>query len=242
MILTISPGGSGFTFLCWSICFLRGDLNYRTLNGEEWPVTCNPLDGETAHKFTKDHIQCVDDHGKLFLASDKSVIFFVPSHQKDFEFINQFRCKKILFDCQNHNKEFFARMHNTVPDCLSLYLLQNLSQRYDTDIIKQVLLESNHFFTKYYQIPDPSHEYYIINFEQMFQNLDTVIFDIFEFLDLKIDQNRWSHWQNIYTTYRQQNQNHLTQFLNKSVLVDSTTKAKILKEIIDWKNGSFQTI
>jgi hypothetical protein len=242
MILTIGPGGCGFTFLCWSICFLRGDHDYQTLNNVKFPMIYNPLKGNIAHKFIKDHIQCVDDYHKLFFATDQSVIYFVPSHQKDFEFINQFGCKKILFDCREHNKEFFARMHNTVPECSYSSLLQSLSKQYDIDIIKQVLLESNHFFTKYYHIPEPDNEYYIIDFDQMFRTLDVAILDIFKFLQLQIDQDKYKHWQDIYAIYKEKNLNHLTQFLSQPVVVDSSTKLKIIKEIINWKNGSFQTI
>lgn len=242
MILTISPGGSGFHFLCWSICFLRGDKNYKNLNNLEIPMTWDPLKGNTAHNFKCDHIQCVDNHHKLFSATDQSVIFFVPNHQKDFDLINQLQCKKILFDCRIHNQEFFARMHNTVPVCSYSSLLQSLSRHYHIDIIKQVLLESNQFFTKYYHVPEPSDEYFIINYDQMFRRLDNTIFDIFEFLKLQIDQDRLQHWQNTYAIYKQNNQNHLTQFLSQPVTVDSSVKMKIIKEIIDWKNGSFQII
>jgi hypothetical protein len=241
MILAISPGGSGFTFLCWTICFLRGDVSYRTLDNVEFPMIWNPLQGETAHNFSKDHIICVDDYHKLFSSNDQSVIYFVPNHQKDFEFINQFRCKKILFDCQNYGKEFFARMHNTVPNRSYSSFLQILSKQYDIDIIKQVLLESNHFFTKYYHVPEPSDEYYIINFEQMFNNLDTTIIDIFAFLQLTIDQNRFDHWKDIYANYREKNLNHLKEFLSIPVTADSSIKIEILKEILKWRNGTFQT-
>jgi hypothetical protein len=240
MILAISPGGSGFTFLCWTICFLRGDVSYQTLNNIESPMIWDPLQDKVAHKFRKDHIECVDDYHKLFAANNRSVIYFVPRHQKDFEFINQFGCKKILFDCQNYDKEFFARMYNTVPNCDYSPLLESLSKKYNIDIIKQVLLESNHFFTKYYHVLEPSDEYYIINFEQMFHTLDTTILDIFKFLQLNIDQNRFNHWQDIYTIYKEKNLNHLTEFLSKSVTVDSSVKIKILKEILTWRNGSFQ--
>ena len=76
----------------------------------------------------------------------------------------------------------------------------------------------------------------------MFRTLDVAILDIFKFLQLQIDQDKYKHWQDIYAIYKEKNLNHLTQFLSQPVVVDSSTKLKIIKEIINCKNGSFQTI
>ena len=84
MILTIGTGGSGLTFLNWSIIYLRGDNSYTFLNKEVGDVTNNPLlTNRTAHGQKKDHIQSTADLKKLHLATDQSVVYIVPSQQSD---------------------------------------------------------------------------------------------------------------------------------------------------------------
>ena len=78
MILTIGPGGSGLTFLNWSIIYLRGDNSYTLLNGQSIEVVDNPvLETRTAHGMIKDHISSTVDLLMLDLANTQSVVYVV---------------------------------------------------------------------------------------------------------------------------------------------------------------------
>ena len=85
MILVIGPGGAGLSFITWSIIFLRGDLTYLNLEQQLVSVNSNPLINQVAHDFEKDHIRGIDSIPYLESANDKTVVFFVPEHQKDLD-------------------------------------------------------------------------------------------------------------------------------------------------------------
>ena len=98
MILTIGPGGCGFTFLNWTISFLRGDASYQTLDENQHQIEFNPLSGETAHRYNKDHIWSNDAIESLNSATDNSIIYMVPNSHSDFEYLLSLSGKKIIFD------------------------------------------------------------------------------------------------------------------------------------------------
>ena len=243
MILTIGPGGSGLSFLNWSIIYLRGDDLYTLLDNKSVTVTHNPLLQDcTAHGQQKDHLQLSKELIKLHQATDQSVVFVVPSHQDDLEYTLNFTCRKIIFNSQADSEEFLARMYYTVPDLFLHELIDNLSIKYDRQIIKQVLIDCNKFFTKYYTVPTDYSNYFRINYNDIFQNLDKKIYDIFDYLELSVSQDRITNWLSVYHQYRLMNQNFLSRFLDDPVKVDSNDKIKIFKEIVQWKTGLYQHI
>ena len=252
MILTIGPGGCGFTFLNWTISYLRGDNYYLNLSKEQVPVEINPLQGYTAHNFNRDHIQSIENLKQLDQATDQSIVYVVPTHQSDLDQVFAINCKKIVFQPNSTtNDELFARMYFTLPynqvtsahnkDSVRTFI-ETFDPAYDKNIIKQVLLECNHFFTDYYQIPQQYNDYLPITYNNIFLHLDTKICEIFDFLNLAIKNNRWTNWVNIYVDYRLKNQNFKSQFVSELLPIDNQIKLHILKEIINWKNGLYHPI
>jgi hypothetical protein len=237
MILTIGPGGAGLTFLNWSIVFLRGDLTYTTLDNLSQAVDINPLLGSTAHNFQKDHIQSSNNLCRLSDGTKKSVIYVTPSDQQEFDYITQFPCKKIVFDCKDRTKELLVRMITHVPSKKIPDLINSLTAKYGEDAAKQTLLDSSKMFTSYYSIPANDHEYFAISYDDIFENLDQRIFELFLFLDETIDQSRLAKWLDIYQIYREQNSDMLSNFSVAANNVSSSIKIKVLKEILQWKNG-----
>lgn len=242
MILTIGPGGCGFTFLNWSIAYLRGDKYYTTLNGTKSQVDINPIDGNTAHNFEKDHVQSTADLVKIKLASDESIIYATPTRQSDLNHLLSIDCKKIIFNLDNFGAELTARMCTAIPNSHYMKFIKQLSVRYPIQHVKQIMIDSNKFFSRYYSVPADYSDYYNLNYQDMFQFLDRRIKDIFQYLQMTIDPDRLQQWLPIYYQYQQLNQNILSDFLDCTVPVDNTKKIEILKEIIQWKNGSFQNI
>jgi hypothetical protein len=237
MTLIIGPGGTGLTFLSWSILFLRGDTVYQTLDKKIVDVNIDPLIGKVAHGFDKDHIQTPSDILKLEQAHKGSVIYFVPNHQRDFDTAVAFNCNKIVFDCQEYGPEIFTRMMTCLRSPSGLILLFNkLSAQYGQDIVRSALLEFQQLFTKYYTIPTEN-DFFKINYNDVFVNLDQRILDIFKFLNLSIDPTRFDQWSTIYFDYRERNLDIHKNYLESSVPVDSATKTQIFKEVIKWTNG-----
>lgn len=238
MILTLGPGGSGLTFLNWSIVFLRGDTTYTNIDNISTQVNDNPLLGLTAHGFCKDHIYSSNNLCRLKEGTKKSVVYITLTCQDDFNYIAMLNCKKIVFSCQGRGRDLLARMATLVPGNAVPDLLDHLSIQFGHEQAKATLLSCNKLFTDYYSVPQPSDEYFVINYEDMFENLNKRIEDMFLFLGESIDPARWSTWLDIYAVYRERNANILTDFAPQTVDVSSTVQLQILKEILKWKSGS----
>jgi hypothetical protein len=243
MILTIGPGGSGLTFLSWTIVFLRGDTKYKRINGTEIDVCIDPLNGLTAHNFLKDHLKSHNNLCQLENGTKKSVIYVVPTHQKDFDYISKFNCKKIVFNSQQREKELFSRMITCVPSNDFKYLFNSLVSEFGLDTSKQVLLEYSKLFTNYYSVTfADKDEYFVINYDDIFVNLNTKINDLFLFLDYKIDSSRITTWLKTYEIYKEKNSQILNNFEPKYIsAIPSNIKLQILKKIITWNHGSCLT-
>jgi hypothetical protein len=239
MILTIGPGGSGLTFLNWTIVFLRGDLTYITLDNLSQVVDINPLQGSTAHNFRKDHIQSSSNLCQLAHGNEKSVVYVTPVNQEDFDYVAQFDCKKIVFDCGNRNKELFVRMVTQMPNRKIPDLIDSLAAKFGKNATQQVLLDSSKMFTHYYTIPESSSEYFVISYDDIFNHLDQRIVELFVFLGETIDQSRLTKWLDIYKTYQERNSDLLSKFSADSSDVSNSVKLQILKEVLQWKSGLF---
>ena len=241
MILTIGPGGCGFTFLNWSIAYLRGDSYYYTLNGVKTQVDINPLTGRTAHRFGKDHLNPNADRSILSTASANSIIYIVPGDDSDFKSLIAMPDKKIIFNTTKFCQKQLARHYITVPDSPFVSITSELGPKYGILQIKKVLLDlANNFFLRYYNLPVNTSKYYIVDYQDMFGDLDIKILDIFKFLNLTIDATRHQSWQEIYKNYKLLNNDILTNFTKDIDNVDLTNGTQILKELINWKNGSYQ--
>lgn len=237
MILTIGPGGCGFTFLNWSISFLRGDATYKTLENKTINVDIHPLNKNTAHEFLKDHV-FLGEQDWVNQAHDQSIIYVVPSGRDHFNYLLTISSKKIIFDNQLYQKEVLARHCYTVPESKYKKLIEHLSLQYNNDEVKKVFLSCAQSFIGHYNIPNHQ-DILLINYKEIFENLDQKILQIFEFLGLTIDIDRWHTWETIYNQYQNNNQDYLLNFYTESDIIGNNQTA-ILKEIINWKNGSYQ--
>jgi hypothetical protein len=240
MILTIGPGGCGFTFLNWTISFLRGDASYQTLDEKQHQIEFNPLLDETAHRYNKDHIWSNDAIESLNSATDNSIIYMVPNSHSDFEYLLSLTGKKIIFDASKNSKMSFARLMMCIPKEINPYfeLIDYLNTTYHPDLVKEVLLDCHKFFVQYYQLPKKSTTLYLVDYDDIFKNLDNILPDLFEYLELAIDQARLKLWQEIYNQYRTQNQKDFCAEFLPMPSENNTQKKKILIEVLKWKNGS----
>jgi hypothetical protein len=239
MLLTIGPGGCGFTFLNWSISFLRGDTFYQTLDGVKHEIRSNPLIGSVAHSYIKDHLRIDDSKIHYDYATEHSIIYAVPGSQDDFEYLLALPGKKIIFDTADYSKILMARAMITMPKSTNPYsaAIESIGKTYAAHLVQETLLECHKSFMQYYKIPATIPAACKINYIELFQKLDQKLPVIFEYLQLKIDHNRWAVWQPIYAQYQKANQRDFCTELVSIPSVDYSKKTQILKEILNWKNG-----
>mgnify|MGYP003348973823 CR=1 FL=1 len=239
MILVIGPGGAGLSFITWSIIFLRGDLTYLNLEHQLVSVNSNPLINQVAHDFDKDHIRGIDSIPDLESAHDKTVVFFVPEHQKDLDQIVDIDCKKIIFDSRCYGPQLLARMIACLPTGGAKLLFENLRAKYDQNKVKTVLSELHRHFTGYYQMPQDK-MFLPITYNNIFDNLDQYIFTVFEHCRLNMNMERYQHWLKIYHEYRARNQNIYQDFVADLIEVDRNTRLSIAKDVVKWINGTYR--
>lgn len=243
MLLTIGPGGCGFTFLNWSISFLRGDKSYQTLDGVRHKILSSPLLGSIAHSYIKDHVRIEDSKNQFAHATEQSIIYAVPGNQNNFEYLLGLPGKKIIFDTSNYSKILMARAMINLSNSLSPYatIVELIGKTHNPCIVREVLLECHKSFMQYYQIPaDPAA--YKINYVGLFQQLDQELPAMFAYLQFKIDHDRWGTWKSVYTQYQKSNQRDFCSEVVPAPSTDNTEKTLILKEILKWKNGSSRHI
>jgi hypothetical protein len=239
MVLTIGPGGCGFTFLNWSLLYLRGDVQYVTLSGEVTPVPENPLRALTAHNFKKDHLKVEDSSDWIEHATQSSVIYCVPGSRRHLENLMGMPSKKLLFDAGAYSKQTMHRAFMANANVGIAPLLEKLNLKFDNTITMQVIYDVSHQFVSYYDIPKDRADVMAVSFEDMFINFSERIVDIMRFCEFEIVTSRWEHWLTMYSTWRENN----TKFLEPPKVVEMDTeqyaiKKQILKEIIEWRNST----
>jgi hypothetical protein len=239
MILTIGPGGCGFTFLNWTISFLRGDCNYQTLDGVAHEIEYNPLIGDTAHGYRKDHICDMHSTDVLKSATDNSIIYMVPNSQDNFEYMLSLSGKKIVFDPLQHGKMLLARSIMCIPkqNHTSVKFIDYLYTRHDPDLVRQVVLECYKFFVQYYTVPQNSNSICIVDYNDIFNRLPSVLTTMFEYLEIPIDNSRLDSWNQVYNQYQQQNQKDFCAEFLSAANKNNGDKKEIFMEILKWRNG-----
>lgn len=242
MILTLGPGGCGFTFLNWTISYLRGDESYDLLDGSCMPVVHNPLDGPTAHRANKDHLKFKHDKKILSRAHESSIIYITPGSQQDHDFLLGISGKKIIYHGLSRPQELLARSYLTMTldpseqDCIIL-LIDRLDQKYGLPA-RRVILDCAQWFSAYYRTPMPSPgDCVLLQYDDIFQNLNQHIPLIFNFLGYNIDKQRWKNWDEIYNEYQKRNLDFLSRFLGRSenLVIDPAVKKIILKDVLNWR-------
>lgn len=242
MILTIGPAGCGFTFLNWTISFLRGDCNYQTLDGVAHEIEYNPLIGDTAHGYKKDHLYDVYSIDFLKSATNNSIIYMVPNSQNNFEYLLSLPGKKIVFDSSQNGRMLLARSIMCIPknsDPPSVEIIYRLYAKYDSELVRHVLLDCYKFFVQYYTIPQNTNNLYIINYDDIFSRLPSLITNLFDYLEIQISKSRWDHWNQVYNQYHQQNQKDFCAEFLQSSNKNNTNKKEIFMEILKWRNGLY---
>lgn len=236
MILTIGPGGCGFTFINWTISYLRGDTFYKNLNGNLIAVDIDPMQGSTAHKFQNDHLRGHDPkHSLSKNSNDSSIIYTVPQNSNEFEYILTLPGKKIIFDNQVFSRQLMMRILDIEFCNPYLTVIQDLSTTYTQEEIIEVLLDLSSKLLNYYQIPDGS---FTLNYNQVFEDLDEHIVDVMNYLDIDIDPTRLGPWQEVYKIYSTRNQCYSKKLESQYAKHNTTpNKIRILKEIVQCHLG-----
>jgi hypothetical protein len=239
MILTIGPGGCGFSFLNWTISFLRGDGFYQTLDGISHPVTSDPCRGATAHNTVKDHLTPKQSKSVLSSSHEHSIVYVVPGSQSDYDYIVSLPGRKIIFNTSTHSEKILSRFCMVLEENNHyLQLINRLGVKYDEATVKKVMIDCCKMFIEYYR-PATDNQFYMVDYTEMFENLDQHIYKLFDYLEISINLDRLDKWREIYQVYKEKNsQNFYEKFLNNQPVIKNQQTA-ILKEILLWKNGSF---
>lgn len=233
MILTIGPGGCGFTFLNWTIRYLRGD----TVIDYYGRVIDNPIVGHVAHGYQKTHANHITSADKIPLldtVSEDEVVFIVVDQPRTIEKLAPYlKNKRIVFNPTGYEQQVFTRLITSQNGGTSYY--NNFLDTLKVD--KSLAIECLHDYSKklYVDLTSLYSSSFVIQYNDVFEELDQHIVDIFDYLELEIVPDRFDKWKPIYNTYRNNNR----QIVFESAYTPHQ-KLPVLKKIIEWKNSLFQ--
>jgi len=250
----LGPGGCGGTFLDWSIQFLFGSkenllVNCDTQNrgivgySQVQCITDAPLIGSTAHTHQKTHpnnnsLPVVMD---IFSASEYplNTFYYVDDMLPDQTHTNYNNIIKtyptVKFVSYN-----FSYKHIESIFCLQYEKIDGAKRRFDTQVGKTLSNlstgELREILSLFYpkcikgqilnEQLDKADNLYIINYDDIWTNLDTIIFDIFKFLELAIDNSRYTQWVQVYHTWLEKNKTDFFEDLPK--IIDCIVTGKLL--------------
>jgi hypothetical protein len=242
----LGPGGCGGTFLDWSIHFLRGDIKHYTVScggGHRskivdqgyTPICSNPLTGTNAHGHQKTHpnndsLGMVIEIFSRLSQSDLHTFYYVDSMRSDqtqtthnkiiatyrqclfltYQFqpsdIDKIYCYQVEKDPAQCNMYDQFKSWSDLPiwdqrEILSLYYPNCIQGQTTAEIIKN---QNNNF---------------CINFSDILTCLDLVMLDILDFLSVKLAQDRWCAWTQVYQQWK--TKNSLDFFADLDKIVDS---------------------
>jgi hypothetical protein len=224
----IGPGGEGGTFLDWTLHYLAGDLYIincvtgrlrNTVTGiVKQEIVTNPIKNDgTAHNHRKTHpteqlIQrCIDEYN---LIDDKEInirsMYIVPSEES---YINGKRSyTKIVSDIANEYTEM-KLIHFIFPNQHIEDLVQRIARiSKNTESISDIRNRVNAESFKDDKIVNKPNVR-SLNIDNMFDNLDSDIHEIFNWLSLSINEERYRNWLTVYRQW-QNAQNFCTTIQN----------------------------
>lgn len=250
----LGPGGCGGSFLDWSIQFLSGnkenlvvhvDQNNREIitHISEQQISNNPLINITAHGHYKTHpnSQSLPYVIDIFRNSKHplNTFYYVDSMSLLQTKTNYNNVVKTYPDIkflsynftQKHIDMIFYLQYEKIPTIKQQYVdqlgasLSNLNIKETREILslyypkcikEQILSEQL----------DHANNLHMINFDDVWSKLDTVIFNVFDFLKLSVNQSLYPRWLDIYHTWIKNNNIDFINDLPK--ILDSIVNGKSL--------------
>lgn len=202
----VGLGNDGGTFLDWSIHYLSGykKMYYLIdryglalkLKHNNFNIPNNPILNKTAHKHRKNHPNenTLDDFYKIAQEIEPigtNIFSYYLVIEKN--------------PCNSHKQyviETAIKYHSTKflilnPTIKSIPMLIERTKK-----LKINLVTEDYYKKNYIDNLDGISNVYILDIIDVFQNLNTKIFDIFKFLNLSLYQNNFSHWSSIYKKWQ----------------------------------------
>jgi hypothetical protein len=215
----VGPGGSGGTFLDWTLHYLIGDVNIKQVwvdrkNNKlmakvlNQKIAQNPIKNDgTAHLHknthpTEEHIQICMDQFRLINDEHSNIhtMFIVPGPTS---FQNGRTYTSNVKDIAEKYPEMKI-IHLIFPDKSIEDLVQRMYTKVlitiqkNIDTIRQTVKTESANTNKIINKPN----IYPLNIDTMFSNLDSEIRKIFDWLELTINEERYNHWIEVYKQWQ----------------------------------------
>lgn len=201
MILLIGPGGCGFSFLAWSMVFLRGSHSYQKLDGSIVQVPDSPITSKNnAHGFDRDHlidIGGIDLQSIIDTASDQ-VVYVVPYDQDSMDRMVRLRCKKLFFSGIGYHKQILSRMLTKIKT--KSELIKQLETRWSVEQYMPVLMTQARRVIP--RLPNDLSDSMVIDYETMFLHLENTIEDLMRWCGLGVQSCRMAAWRQVYRQWQ----------------------------------------
>jgi len=226
----LGPGGCGGTFLDWSLHYLNGDITHWVAEYDppnrskisrltEHTVPKNPLLESTAHGHVRTHpdnesLSVVLDTFET-LPKDYLHTFYYVDDMTAMQSSTTYNSiiddnKNILFLTYNFSDsdidKIFCFQYEKIPLCVSgfkkaiqsdsVWEKRELLSLYYPDCIRGQTVNETRM---------PHQNSFLIEFDEFLNSGPSVIKHTFNFLNMKLDEERFAHWTTIYHEWKQNN-------------------------------------
>lgn len=228
----LAPGGSGGTFFDWTLHYLIGDRQHLVIDIQDcsprpfkanWRIVPDdPLQNLTAHEHKKTHPKTFAEISACFdmwhqeCQSGLYSFFFVDrmdlrKHTCHREIITAYPDIKFFsFHFQEHTIDhLFVLQMEKIPDHEARMLAEIAGHRCIDEIPiwqKRELLALYYFESIRNQTLcenlDSMTNHLCIDWQDFIYRFDTKVVDIFDWLGITIDDQRWNKWTNVYNQWQ----------------------------------------
>lgn len=239
IIAIVTDGGSGGTFLNWSLHFLSGHTEYFYTETNSWiDIVDNPLTSKNSHGFIPNQLNRIKNYSTNTLNNQISTL--QKKHTETFhslyfhetedptldnaaiDTINKLNTKTILLRSYHYplyHEKYTSRGYTALSDdgafdefcnryfkdSLEIFQGANLTNIWDK---REFIALNFDTFRPRNTIRDPECYYYLDALE-LWTNFDTSIKQLFDYLNINLDTNRFNHWRNIYHNWKKLHFNRL---------------------------------
>lgn len=213
----IGPGGEGGTFLDWTLHYLAGDSFMKYIHVDRFThevisvihhhILKNPITIQgNAHKHKKAHPtepivqQCVDLYETIKDPRIKLLTMYIVASQESYDLggsyldfvhriVNTTTGMKIIqfYHPDEMSDKLVQRIYSKIPDNTENFADIESSVRASCSETGKIINNPN---------------VYSLNIETMFSDLDTEIHKIFAWLNLPIDESRYTAWLPVYREWQ----------------------------------------
>jgi hypothetical protein len=232
IVTVVTDGGSGGTFLTWSLHFLSGATEYFSTETKSWTkIVDNPLTSKNSHGFIPNQLNRIKNHSietlnnqiKLLQNEQTNTFHTLYFHETDdpnldnnvIDLTNKLNNKTILLRSYHYplyHDKYASRGYTALsPDdafdeFCNKYFKDSAETFQNLNLTniwdKREFIALNFDAFRQRNTIKDPDNYYYLDALELWTNFDISVKTLFDYLNLGLDTERFEHWKNIYNNWK----------------------------------------